>query len=85
MNRNKHKWLQFFCFFINFHCSQLFYCSFCPTAAPASLNMHVVSANLAKTLICKNEYDVILWRHNTTHTSKKTTMRKGVRKGGFWD
>ena len=52
-----------FCVFFNFHCPQLFYCSPCPTAAPASLNMHVVSTNFAKTLICKREYDVILWRH----------------------
>jgi len=25
--------------------------------------MHVVSTNFAKMLICKREYDVILWRH----------------------
>jgi len=31
-----------------------------PTAAPASLNMHVVSKNFAKTLVCKREYDVVL-------------------------
>jgi len=35
----------------------------CPTAAPASLNMHVVSTHFAKIMICKREYDVILWRH----------------------
>jgi len=34
-----------------------------PTAAPASLNMHVVSTNFTKTLVCKRQYDVILWRH----------------------
>ena len=33
------------------------------TAPPASLNMLVVSTNFAKTLVCKREYDVILWRH----------------------
>jgi len=33
-----------------------------PTAAPASLNMHVVSTNFAKTLVCKRWYYVILWR-----------------------
>jgi len=27
------------------------------------LNMHIVSTNLAKTLVCKREYHVILWRH----------------------
>jgi len=25
--------------------------------------MHVVSANFAEALVCKREYDVILWRH----------------------
>ena len=52
-----------FLFFISFHCPKLFYCSPCPTAAPASLNMHVVSTNFAKTFVCKSEYDVVLWRH----------------------
>jgi len=47
------------CFF-SFHCPQLFYCSPCPTAAPSSLDMYVVSTNFAKTLVCKREYDVIL-------------------------
>ena len=45
MNRNKHIRQR------SFHCHKLFYCSSCPTAAPASLNMHVVSTNLAKTLV----------------------------------
>jgi len=49
--------------FVSFHFSQLFYCSPCPTAAPASLNMQVVSTNFAKTLVCKCQYDVILWHH----------------------
>jgi len=31
-----------------FYC---FYCSPCPTASPASLNMHVMSTNFAKTLV----------------------------------
>jgi len=52
-----------FLFLISFHCPQLFYCSPCPTAAPVSLNMQVVSTNFAKTLVCKREYDVISWRH----------------------
>jgi len=34
-----------------------------PAAAPAFLNMHVVSTNFAKTLFCKREIDVIVWRH----------------------
>ena len=34
-----------------------------PTAAPAFLNMQVVSTNFAKKLVCKCEYYVILWRH----------------------
>jgi len=38
-------------FFISFHCPKMFYCSACPTAAPAPLNMHVVSTNFAKTLV----------------------------------
>jgi len=33
---------------------------FFPAAAPASLNMHVVSTNFAKGLVCKREYDVVL-------------------------
>jgi len=36
--------------FISFHCPQLFCCSPCLTTAPASLNMHVVSSNFAKTV-----------------------------------
>jgi len=52
-----------FLFFITLHCPQLFYCSPCPTAVPASLNLHVVSTNFARILDCKREYDVILWRH----------------------
>ena len=52
-----------FLFFLSLHCPQLFYCSPCPTAAPASVNMHVVSTNFAKTMICKREYDVILRLH----------------------
>ena len=40
-----------FLFFISFHCSKIFYCSLCLTAAPAPLNMHVVSTNFAKTLV----------------------------------
>jgi len=51
-----------FFIFTSFHCSQLFYCSPCP--APASLDMHVVSTNFAKTLVCKRKYDVILWHHS---------------------
>jgi len=39
-----------FLFFISNHCPQLLYCPPCPTTAPASLNMHVVSTNFAKTL-----------------------------------
>jgi len=31
----------------------MFYCSPCPTAAPALLNIHVVSTNFAKTLVGK--------------------------------
>ena len=38
-------------FFMSFHSPKMFYCSPCPTAAPASLNMQVVSTNLAKTLV----------------------------------
>ena len=34
-----------------------------PYRYSSALNMHVVSTNFAKTLICKREYDVILWRH----------------------
>jgi len=30
-----------------------------PTAAAASLNMHIVSTNFAKMLVCKREYEVI--------------------------
>jgi len=82
MNRSKH----IFLFFIGFHCSQLSYCSPCPTAAPASLNMHVMSTNFAKTLVCKREYDVILWRHKQRVSSKNdqhtpllyTRIRKGA-------
>jgi len=33
-----------------------------PTAAPASLNVHVVSTNFAKTLVCKREYYLTFWR-----------------------
>jgi len=69
-------------FFTSFHCPQLFYCSPCLTAAPAALDMHVVSTNFAKTLVCKREYDVILWRHkqgissnNHHHTSLLNTGR----------
>ena len=40
-----------FLFFTNFHCPKRFYCFPCPTAAPASLNMHVASTNFAKTLV----------------------------------
>ena len=64
VDEQKQTYLLTFClFFTSFHCSQLFYCSSCPTAAPASLNMHVVSTNFAKPLVCKREYDVILWHH----------------------
>ena len=51
----------FFVFF-EFPLPSLFHCSPCFTAAPESLNMRVVSTNFAKILICKREYDVILWR-----------------------
>jgi len=74
-------------FVLSFHCPQLFYCSPCPTAAPASLNMHVVSTNFAKTLICKREYDVILWRHkerisnNNDHYTPMLNTR--IWKGGI--
>jgi len=40
-----------FLFFISFHCPKMFYCPPCRTAAPAPLNMHVVSTNFAKTLV----------------------------------
>jgi len=46
--------------FCSFRCPQLFHSSPCPTAALASLNMHGVSTNFTKTLVCKREYDVIL-------------------------
>ena len=68
--------VRIFLFFISFHCSQLFYCSPCPTAAPASLNMHVVSTNFAKTLVYQSEYDVILSRHKQRISSNKTTIRR---------
>ena len=38
-------------FFISFHCPQLFYCPPCPNPDRASLNMHAVPRNLAKTLV----------------------------------
>ena len=46
----------------------LYHWSPCPTAAPPaaaprSLNVQVVTTIFAKTLVCKCEYDVILWRH----------------------
>jgi len=63
-----------FLFFISFHCSQLFYYSLSPTAALASLNTHVVSANFAKTLICKHDYDVILHHHKQRISSNKVTI-----------
>ena len=47
----------------------------CPTAAPASLNMHVASANFAKTLVWNRECEVILLRHKQRKSSNKTTMR----------
>ena len=64
----------FFLFLKSFHCPQLHYCSPCPTAAPASLNMHVVSTNFAKTLVWNRECEVILWCHKQRKSSNKTTM-----------
>jgi len=32
--------------------------------------MHVVSTNFAKMLVCKREYDVVLWRHKLRISSK---------------
>jgi len=76
-----------FLFFLSFHYPQLFYCSPCPTAAPASLDMHVVSTNFAKTLVCKREYDVILWRHKqrTSNNNDQYTPLLNTRiwKGGI--
>jgi len=76
----------FLCF-ISFHCPQLCYCSPCPSAGPASLNMHVVSTNFAKTSVWKREYDIVLWRRkqcisskNDHHTPLLTTR---IRKGGI--
>jgi len=31
--------------------------------------MYVVSTNLAQTLVCKREYNVILWRHKQSISS----------------
>jgi len=42
-----------------------------PTAAPASLNVHVVSTNFAKTSVSKREYVVILWRHKRVYPVKR--------------
>ena len=75
--------------FISFHCPQHFYCSLCHTAAPASLNMHVVSTNFAKTLVCKREYDVILWRHkqcissNNGHHRPTPLLNTRIWQGGI--
>jgi len=64
-----------FLFFISFHCPQLFYCSPCPTAAPASLNMQIVPTNVAKTLDANvnvtSYYDVI----NSVYPVTMTTIR----------
>jgi len=43
----------------------------CPTAAPASLNVHVVSTNFAKTLVFKREDDVT----NSAYPVKMATIR----------
>jgi len=54
--------LTIFLFFLSFHCLQLLLLPL-PYRCSSALNMYVVSTNFAKTLICKREYDVILWRH----------------------
>jgi len=57
------------------------------STAPAFLNMHVVSTNFVKTLVCKRAYDVILWRHkqrissNNDHHSPLFNTR--IWKGGI--
>jgi len=37
--------------------------------------MHGVSAKLAKTLVCKHEYDVIFWRHKQRLYSSNNNHR----------
>ena len=74
-------------FFVSFRCAQLFYCSPCPTAAPACLNMHVASTNFTKTLVCKREFDVILWRHkqfiSSTNDHHTPLLNTRIWKGGI--
>jgi len=53
------------------------------TAVPASLNMHIVSTNLAKTLVCKREYDVILW-HNKQRISSNIDHHTPLLNTTFW-
>ena len=62
-------------FFISFHCPQLFYCSPCPTAAPGSLNMHVVSTNFAKTLVANLNMPSCCDVTNSVYPVTMTTIR----------
>jgi len=39
-------------------------------------NLHVVSTNLTKTLVCIREYDVILWRHKRIYPVTMATVRQ---------
>jgi len=58
-----------------------------PAAAPAFLNMHVVSTNFAKTLVCKRENDVILWRQKecifSTNDHHSPLFNTRIWKGGI--
>ena len=58
-----------------FRCPQLFYCSPCPIAALASLNMHVVSTNFTKTLVWNLNMTSYCDVTNNVHPVTMTTIR----------
>jgi len=59
--QKKTEFVTIFFVFLSFHCPQLFYISPCPTAAPASLNIYVVSTNFANV-----DVQMWIWRHIVT-------------------
>jgi len=66
-----------FLFFMSFHCSKLFYCSPCSAAAPASLNLHVVSTNFAKALVANLKIASYCDVTSSVYPVAMTTIRHG--------
>jgi len=74
MNRNKHSRNDFFFCFLYVSIALNCFTAPCPTAAPASLSMHVVSRNFAKTLVANLNMVSCCDVTNSVYTVTVTTI-----------